>query len=444
MHLYQKIFSALILTFIISACTKPIDFGKELLSDDVVDVQFDESFEVSAYTRKEEPLNYFSFSNNRNASRIFVGNFENDVFGRVSAESYFKLAPPRSVDLSNATIDSINLILEFDRVNFYGDTTLQHQLGVYLLNETMHLDSTYTTSSTVEYDAEPIGMTEPLLMKPRTSLISNITEEDTSYVSPRIVIPLNQKFIDLYKSIPLEAYVDNNLFYEQIPGFLVKNEIESAAIMAYSLINSNTKIEVYYTNEGDEEPNVSTLNFLSGQPAFSKYDHTFEGTTVEPYIENVELSDRLFLLGGEGLYVELNFPNLDEIRNKSISYAVLEFVVDELEEVDSEKFTRIPFVLASRYNTEGKKIVLAEATYAITSQNLSLFGGREVEVLRGDETVKAYRFNITNHFQSVLKGDNDERLILSAFSAAEQFSHLVFKGNNSDLEKPLLRLVYTD
>lgn len=444
MHLYQKIFSVLLLIFTISACTKPIDFGKELLSDDIVDVVFDESFQISAYTKKEEPLNYFSFNNNRDASRIFVGNFTNSIFGRVSAESYFKLAPPRSVDLSNATIDSINIILEFDRVNFYGDTSLHHQLGVYLLKETMHLDSTYTTSSAVEYDPDPIGMSELVLMKPRTRLISSISEGDTSYVSPRLVIPLNQKFIDLYKNIPLEAFVDNNLFYEHIPGFMIKNEVESAAIMAYTLINSNTKIEVFYTNEGGEESNVSTLNFLSGQPAFSKYEHAYEGTTVEPYIDNEELSDKLFLLGGEGLYIELNFPNLDQIRNKSISYAVLEFIVDELEEFDSDKFTRVPFVLASRYNSEGKKVILGEATHAITSQNLSLFGGREVEVLRDGTTFKAYRFNITNHFQSVLKGTNDSRLILSAFSAAEQFSHIVFKGNNSEHDKPLLRLVYTD
>lgn len=445
MYLYYKIFSGLLLIFFIAACTKPIDFGKELLSDDVVDVIFDESFHITAFTKKEEPLNYYSSSSSRVANRVFVGNYRNDIFGRVSAESYFKLAPPRSIDLTNSSIDSINLILEFDRSNFYGDTTMLQQLGIYLLTETLHLDSTYTTSSIVGFDPVPIGMSDPILMKPNTRVITRISDEDTTYVSPRLVIPMNQKFIDLYKDIPLAAYTDNNIFYEYIPGFMVRNEVESSAIMAYSLTNANTKIEVYYTNEGDEETNIATLSFLSGQPAFSRYEHSYEGSVVEPYIDNEELSDRLFLLGGEGLYVELNFPNLDDIRNKSVSYAVLEFIVEEQEEINTDLFPRIPLVLASRYNAQNNKVLLGEVTHAVSTQNFTLFGGQEVEVVRNGAAFKAYRFNITNHFQSVLKGNNDERLVLSTFSGAEQFSHLIFKGSSgSEHEKPVLRLVYTD
>lgn len=443
MKSHFKVFLTILSIIIIfGRCTRPQDFGKELLSDDIVGVDFDEFYDIEATTILENPLNYYVANNQRAANRIFVGGFENDIYGRIDASGYFKLYPTGGLDFSNFHIDSIKLILEYDAVNTYGDTSVNQQIGVYLLEETIRNDSTYTTASTLPYDSEPIGMSEIFMPKPKTRKLV-IADNDTLSLSPRISINLNQKFIDLFKTIPVSALSDNNLFNEFIPGFMLKSEIDAEAILGFNLPNSQTQIEIYYTNT-ENQRNVFRLFYLSGNAAFSHYDRNLENSLVQQYLDNPDLNECLFLQGGQGFNLEVEIPDLDELKNKTINFAVLEFLVKKFDEIDYVKFPQSNRILASRYTESGGLAVLPEVAFAIGSQNFSIFGGNEIDIIRDGEVYKAYRFNISNHLQNILNGSFDNKIIFNVSVSAEQFGSVAFFGNNNVSKRPVLKVAYTN
>lgn len=443
MKIHCKVFLPILSVIIIfSSCTRPQDFGKELLSDDIVGVDFDEFYDIQGRTIVEEPLNYYVANNQRAANRIFVGGFENDIYGRIDASGYFKLYPTGGVDFSGLQIDSAKLILEYDIPNVYGDTLANQQIGVYLLQETLRNDSTFTTGSTLPFDSEPIGISEVFLPQPNTRELL-VSDEDTITLSPRISINLNQRFLDLFKTIPVSSLIDNNLFNEVIPGFHLKSEIEADAILSFRLPNSETKIEIYYTN-AEGQRSIFRLLYLSSNAAFSHYERNFENSLVNQYLENTSLDEYLFLQGGQGFNMEIELPPLEELKGKTINFAVLEFIVKKFDEIDYTKFPQSNRILASRYTDSGGLAVLPEVAFAIGSQNFSVFGGNEIDIIRDGEVYKAYRFNISNHLQNILDGSFDNKIVFNVSVSAEQFGSVAFFGNGNISKRPVLKVAYTN
>ena len=429
---FKVIAGLLSIAIVFTACTRPQDFGKELLSTDVVSVKFDEYFDINAKTLVEQPLNYYVAANLRAANRFFVGGFENDIYGKVDASGYFKLYPAAQIDFSQIQIDSVKLILDYDPMNVYGDTMAPQQLGVYLLEETIRNDSTYTTGHTLSYDPEPIGMSEIFLPKPNTREFF-VFEDDTTFLSPRVIIDLNQKFIDIFKSVPPSSLIDNNLFNEIIPGFHVKSEIETDAILSFKLPSSQTSIQIFYTNQEGNKA-LFNLNYLSGNAAFSHYERELEGSLAKQYIDNPEQDEYLFLQGGQGFNIEVEIPNIEELKDKTINFAILEFIVEKFDEIDYKLFPQANRILASRYTDSGGLALLTEVAFAIQTSNFSAFGGNEITIIRDGEEYKAFRFNISNHLQNILSGEFGNKIVFNVTVSAEQFGSLAFFGNGNTLK----------
>jgi hypothetical protein len=425
-----------------SHCTRTEDFGRELLAGDVVAVNFDEIIELEGMTIRERPLNYYN-PGIRAANRIFVGGWDSEFFGTMSSIGHFRVFPTSQVQFEGLQIDSIVMVLEYDSVNFYGDTLSEMQLGVYLLKETLRNDSIYTTQSILPFEEEPIGMTQIFLPRPTANLVSYDEDSVATVRTPRISVKLNDLFVEKFKSLSLAALADNNLFLETIPGFMIKPEIQSNALVSFRLRNARTGVEVYYEDSDGVKRTFQMFPLSSGGAAFSRYERSYDNSFVQDYLDNPEKDDFHFIQGGQGLNLELQLPLPEEIKGKSVSFAQLEFIVHRFEDLDYDKFPQTNRILASRYNDQEGLALLSEATFAISTQNFSLFGGNEVEIEREGELLKAYRFNISGHYQRVLQGLTDNRIVLDALVSAEQFGHLTLYGKGS-IYKPVLKLVYTD
>jgi hypothetical protein len=428
--------------FLFGQCTRTEDFGRELLAGDVVAVNFDEIIELEAITIRERPLNYYN-PGIRAANRIFVGGWDSEYFGTLASMGHFRVFPTSQVQFEGLQIDSIVMILEYDTANYYGDTLSEMQLGVYLLKETLRNDSIYTTQSFIPFEEEPIGMTEIFIPRPTSNLITYDDDSVATVRTPRISVKLNDIFVEKFKSLSLSALADNNVFLETIPGFMIKPEIQSNALVSFRLRNARTGIEVYYEDSDGVKRTFQMFPLSSGGAAFSRYERSYENCFVEEYLNNSEKDDFHFIQGGQGLNLEIQLPLPEEIKGKSISFAQLEFIVHKLEDLDYEKFPQTNRILASRYINEEGLALISEATFAISTQNFSLFGGSEIEIERDGELVRAYRFNISGHYQRVLQGVIDNKIVLDALVSAEQFGHLTLYGKGS-LYKPVLKLVYTD
>jgi len=64
---------------------------------------------------------------------ILAGNYNDNIFGRVTAKSFFEVSPPGIATLPiNSTFDSLELIIRPNK-SYYGDTTFKSHLSVYQL-----------------------------------------------------------------------------------------------------------------------------------------------------------------------------------------------------------------------------------------------------------------------------------------------------------------------
>jgi len=123
---------------------------------------------------------------------ILAGNYDDNAFGKITAKSFFELAPPPiSALASNTVFDSLQLILVPDK-SYYGDTTFSSHLSVYQLTNQIAFPS-YQTSfyNNTNFDVDPTPL-------------GNISTQIYPNVTDSVFIPLSntkgKELFDLYKS----------------------------------------------------------------------------------------------------------------------------------------------------------------------------------------------------------------------------------------------------
>lgn len=141
--------SAAVLLFL-SACTSPNDAGKDVLPDDD-QVQ---GFYVDTFTIEMRTL-LLDSTQTYNLSRTLVGNYVDEEFGHIYAETYFQPRVTGSnltfgADPARLTLDSI--VLTVDLLDFYGRFSDPIPLQIYEITEAFPTDSSLYSRSRLDAD----------------------------------------------------------------------------------------------------------------------------------------------------------------------------------------------------------------------------------------------------------------------------------------------------
>ena len=123
---------------------------------------------------------------------LLAGNYDDNAFGRITAKSFFEVAPPTIADLaSNSVFDSLQLILRPNK-SYYGDTTFSSQLSVYQLTNQITFplyQTSFYNNTDFSVNATPLG---------------SISKQIYPNITDTIFIPLSnakgKELFDLYKS----------------------------------------------------------------------------------------------------------------------------------------------------------------------------------------------------------------------------------------------------
>lgn len=121
-----------------------------------------------------------------------AGNYDDNIFGKITAKSFFEVVPPAISDLAiNSVYDSLQLIL-IPNKSFYGDTTYPSQLSVYQLTNPITFplyQTSFYNNSDFAVDPTPVG---------------SITRQIYPNIPDTVFIPLSnttgKELFDLYKS----------------------------------------------------------------------------------------------------------------------------------------------------------------------------------------------------------------------------------------------------
>ncbi|HVZ97095.1 MAG TPA: DUF4270 family protein, partial [Chitinophagaceae bacterium] len=195
----RQVLLLILSALVMAACQKtPVQFGQAYVNNTFSNI-------VLVDTITPELSTVFMDSVVTSGSGVLLsGDYSDPFFGKVSAKSFFELAPSGSVTLSNnATFDSLKLIL-IPNKTFYGDTAVNCNFSVYQLSNQM----SFPQFQTVFYNNTDFAAGSPPLGTFSGRIYPNITDSVFITLS-------NTTGQDLFKQ-----YQENDLTIQSTANFL--------------------------------------------------------------------------------------------------------------------------------------------------------------------------------------------------------------------------------
>ncbi len=397
---------------------KPEILGRDLLPDSLR-AYSNTSEVIYAFTRKTDSI----VSNKK--TTFLLGQNINPVFGELNASliTEINLIDYESFSFGNDPgYDSVVLRLDFS--DYVGDIMPSMEYRLYEFEEEIRTDTNIYSNTEIDGKYNPVLLgTGELEMN--DSIIKIFIEE--------------QNIIDKFLHAPDSVYKNNDNLQEYIRGFYIVPERLSGngAMVNLNFNNYPGTLNIYYHNKEDDSLSYS-LEMGSLSKHFNLFDHDFNGSRVEEYLNNGDEPDSLVFVGSPGaVNAILRFPELSAWLDSmpiAINHAQLILTpVDTLTSGLSVNDYPVSLDLL-RYGEDGVNRFLYD--YML---NQTTFGGFY------DAGTNSYRFNIKVHIQSYLNDDIDNLdLILLPGSNAENYKRLIFYGGNSKRSDRLkLEIIYT-
>ena len=244
--------------------------------------------------------------------RMLVGNFNDNIFGKISSKSYFQIGIPDSFDVEEDEIyDSLVLNIKYDSY-YFGDTTRIQKIFVHQLNENIDFNNgeVLTSHSSFNYNSTPVGTIAFYPEPNKTSdtlkiKISDVIGNDLfdKLKSNSVILSNNESFINYFHGFVLK---EDDSYEGSIIGF--KGNGDDVELILY------TRKEVISTEKTKYE-----FRLEDGTKQFNNIYHDFSATQLNNLVEqryelpSVESSGLTFLQGGIGLAIRIDFPSLQEI-----------------------------------------------------------------------------------------------------------------------------------
>lgn len=401
------------------------DMGIETLPDsDLLGVEVD-TFEVNAYSVREDSLKSDEFSVN------LIGSINQQVFGKTKCSFYTQIrlsAFNPNFDVANTIVDSVVFSLNID--GHYGNSDPQ-TFKVYQLTDDIYRDSSYYTNTVKANNG--INLVKPGFETFTPSVYGNpVVDGDT--LEPQIRIRLDETFGDMI--INNQNYLGNDdSFNLLIKGLYVTVDQTSleGGIYKLDMEHSETKVTIYYHDLTDTTKYELPVNDKCARFTVFEHDYSSSPQISQQLIDS--LGDEFYYIeAGAGLVANLSFPGLMNLINDGPVIINKAELYLPAQHYSIDPFTPPGSMLVYGLDDEGEIYTLPDY-----SLGTSIYGGVY------DEAKKAYKFNILRYIQQVLKGDvsNNELRLVSTASVVS-VNRVVMSGKNSPhRDKPYLKIYYT-
>lgn len=412
---------------LIHSCTDPGEVGLELLpSGDLISVGNKiERDGIRAYTFIDDSVR------TDESSLSLLGSFKDPVFGTSTIDLAFQLRLASFPGFKpGATADSIKFFFYYSTV--YGDTTTVQKLRFYELTEYLDPDARFYDNHDLSQYASSFPLAE-FDFKPKVAL-DTIYKRDTVYqlVAVDLDMSLAQKLI----SADSLDMINNEAFLKYFKGLYIRPETvqQGGAIVSLDMIPTSTflgaALALYYTNPGDTVSKMHAYYVTDFSSRINSFRHDYTKTVFYQNLNReTTLDSLLYIQSTGGLQSKIHIPGLESWRDSSkiaINKAELVFHVD----TTASEFRKYPLpnqLLLTYINKNGVETLPRDhAFYPL------YYGG----YLQSDYT---YRFNITQHLQSILTKEKDKEtyvndnngFYLTPYNKNDQLRRVVLKGNGS-------------
>lgn len=422
------LFSFLGLVLFATSCKRPEnDLGSELLpnEDGLTALQTD-TITIIATTVQEDSIRTDELSS------VMLGNYIDPILGstRASFNTQVRLSTTSPDFPESFIIDSVVLGLVYTG-DFYGKLAKQ-QIFVHELTEDLENDSTYYTNTKHIYNItnEVKSGWNTYDFRPEDLVIVG-----TDSVIPQLRIHLNEALGQKLLTATDDQLSSNDNFLQFFKGLHVSPGFADACVANFDLIDSDSKLSVYYRydNDGVEDTTYYHFNITSECSYYTQVEHNRAGTALAPLDSDNDVSGDVttYVQAAGSMKTLIEFPflsDLDAIENKSVNRAEL----------------RIPFDDDGRFGAQTNMFLVyldEEGDYnLLPDQSLGSIGGG------ANFTDDYYTFNISLYLQKVLNGEiTSQGLYLISKNAGVTVTRCALHGPNHTpgLPSENMRLILT-
>jgi hypothetical protein len=380
-------------SLVFHSCKRPDEtLGENIQpSEDRLYTAVTDSFQLSMQTERVDSLRTDLFAN------ILVGNYVDDEFGVVKSRGVMQFAPDNSVQAlpEGREVFSVELKLAYQPEAYGNNTPMYFQ--VQQLTQPIYLDSSYYNHDT------PVRSLENLILSGQETHVTR--SEYASALSTGAIEYLTLNLKPTFGQFLLasdSALTDFDSFSEYFNGLVISSTTMDGRVLSFSTINSS--MTIYYRYPGDNRINIGsyTFKYTSSCEAYSAIEHQYYGSALQSLAVNNPIANpqSAYLQGGGGTRVRVNLNDVLWMRNlPNVLINKAELVVP----FDADtKFDRLDSVNVVFEKSPGQ--------FALTAD----FGRNAGGNFR--QAPGYYRFNITNHVQSLLVGEieNTELLMVAS------------------------------
>lgn len=427
---------SIFLILIISSCYKPAgEIGAVIQPENsLLKVSWTDTAMVYAYSVPDDTVRTDGLST------TLLGSMMDPTFGQTTAGFYsqFMLENTGHRFGNNAQVDSLVLQIRYTG-DSYGDTTSYQTIGVYQMEASIYLDSTYT--SDIDIPVFPTDYAN-LTYKPRPN-DSIVVGEDT--VSAALRINLTNVSPDLANyliNIDTTLMDSNDLFIDYFKGLYVTTAPVSSggALVNFDLFSNRSVLQLYYSNDEEDSLRFEYPITVITQYA-SKYEHNFEDGNAE-FVQQVVQGDtslgsnKFYVQGVAGVASVIKFPNITSWKDLGTIALNEAKLVMPGNSADTLYEPPIKLALA---------VIEDDGTYGYLPDDSGsdLYFGGEYKA-----STRSYSFRITRYLQSLIDDPTvaNNGLYLIVRGGSIYPNRFVFNGHEpeSDTTKLHLEITYTD
>ena len=385
------------------ACNKSSQLGADLFDSSKLDLKFSDTL-ISMTAQTENPdsvvaLN-LSSTNPTTLNLLPLGKMYDPVFGvtdaRIFANFSYGTAALALDGAVNYVLDSTVLVMTYNGLDTYGDTTQQQKISMYRLiaSESLTGDnlSLYTNK---KYQSETKALGS-LTFTPKPT--TRVRVNDSVSRRPHITMKLDSSFGKAL--LDTSVHSTSNPTYggdirKYFRCFEIRSEQTTNAMLSFNVADDSTGIYLYYHKLGDTAKLSHLFRFTT--TTYPYFNHNYATGTINKFLNGKKTASGdslMFAQGMAGTNVRFEFPNLKkQLGTAAVNRAELEFTV--LED-STDKYLPIErFILTTATGSPVNDLLRN------SSSVLSEYGGTLVTEAGN---VRRYKCNISQHLQDMLYG----------------------------------------
>ena len=431
----RKITLSLGLFALILACSldtseiPTLEVGQDFADSNVRVISID-TFTVAVSTMK------FDSTVTSGADRILVGRYIDSFFGEVSASSFMELSPLLYALPSDAELDSVGLVLGYDRY-FYSDTTQISNLNIHLLSDDLRSDDdVFYNTSKIPFDSIPLTS---------YTYVPEPQDEDSLFI--KLPFEFGEA---LFEGIRDDDINDVEELRETFQGIAIKpGDMDNSSIIGFSSDATRSYIRFFYRIPQEFEDQEETLDFVVQIDAiepklFNNIQNENPSSVLDTLVDqeinlpSPKSNNLSFIQAGTGYAARIQFPTIKQLFDIPGQGTILSATL-RLKPPPNTYNDNLPI-------RDSLTIALVNQNNRITQQ--LLFGGEPVfgvineELGEFDELI--YDIPIGVYVDSELNETNfvDDAFIVYPPEFGQSVDRIILEGEEGDDFKATLVLTY--